>query len=140
MVCTPAFIGPGLTNGLNIVAAAGCPNINGSYFYSPFPGMDVMRRNGDFVRDYRSANNAEPDDIGAAIYGIEKVVVAMLQAAGKDLSRESFMGAIGDKKNFNTDIYPTTNFTSRFGGTAMHLLQVNCSKREYVTVRQNERP
>ncbi len=140
MVCTPAFIGPGLTNGLNIVAAAGCPNINGSYFYSPFPGMDLMRRNADFVRDYRSANNAEPDDIGAAIYGVEKVIVAMLQAAGKDLTREGFMGGIAKVKNFNTGIYPTTNFASRFGGTAMHLLQVDCGKREYVTVRQNERP
>ncbi|MGA8847427.1 MAG: ABC transporter substrate-binding protein [Nocardioides sp.] len=140
MICSPTFIGPGLTNGLNIVAAAGCPNISGSYFYSPFPGMDVMRRNADFVRDYRSANNAEPDDIGAAIYGVERVIVAMLQAAGKDLSREGFMSEIAAKKSFSTGVYPTTNFTSRFGGTAMHLLQVDCSKREYVTVRQNERP
>ncbi|WP_323791108.1 ABC transporter substrate-binding protein [Nocardioides sp.] len=140
MVCTPTFIGPGLTNGLNIVAAAGCPNIDNSYFYSTFPGMDVMRRNADFVRDYRSANNAEPDDIGAAIYGIEKVVVAMIAAAGKDLSRESLSAAIANKKVFNTGVLPPTNFTSRFGGTAMHLLQVDCAKREYVTVRQNERP
>ncbi|GAB2753181.1 hypothetical protein GCM10027020_01440 [Nocardioides salsibiostraticola] len=140
MVCQPAFIGPGLTNGLNIVAAAGCPNIQGSYFYSPFSGMDVMRRNADFVRDYRSANGAEPDDIGAAIYGVERLIVSMLQATGKDLSREAFMSTIAKKKSFSTGVYPPTNFSSRFGGTAMHLLQADCSKREWVTVRQNERP
>ncbi len=140
MVCQPTFIGPGLTNGLNIVAAAGCPNINGSYFYSPFPGMDLMRRNADFVRDYRAANGAEPDDIGAALYGVERLIVSMLQATGKDLSREAFMGTIASKKSFSTGVYPPTNFSSRFGGTAMHLLQADCSKREWVTVRQNERP
>lgn len=140
MTCTPQFIGPGLTNGLNIVATATCPSLNGALFYSPFPGMDVMRKNGQFVSDYQAKNGSAPDDIGAAIYGLEKIIVSMLQASGKDLTREGFMSTIAKQKTFNTGVFPTTNFTSRFGGTAMHLLKADCGSREYVTVRTNERP
>lgn len=140
MACTVTFIGPGLTNGLNIVADVGCPNIDDALFYSPFPGLDVMRRDDAFVTAYRQKNNAEPDDIGAAIYGLEKLVGAMLVATGKELSRESFQAAIAKTKQFQTGVFPPTNFTSRFGGTAMHLLRADCGAGEFVTVRQNERP
>jgi len=140
MTCRPAFVGPGLTNGLNIVATAGCDNIDGSLFYSPFPGMDVMRKNSEFVADYQAKNGSAPDDIGAAIYGVERLVVQMLLAAGEDLSREGFLAAVAKKKTFETGVYPTVSFSSRLGGTAMHLLQADCSKREYVTARTNERP
>ncbi|MGH3348429.1 MAG: ABC transporter substrate-binding protein [Nocardioides sp.] len=141
MPCTVTFMGPGLTNGLNVVAQVGCPNIDGALFYSTFPGMDVMRRNAQFVRAYRDKNGgAEPDDIGAAIYAIEGAVGAMLQAAGKNLSREGLMSAIARKRSFQTGVLPPMNYGSRLGGTAMHLLQADCNRQEYVTVRQNERP
>jgi branched-chain amino acid transport system substrate-binding protein len=141
MVCRPRFIGPGLTNGLNIVANVGCPNIDGAVFYSPFPGMDVMRQNGQFVADYQASNGTAPDDIGAAIYGVERVVAGMLAAAGQELSREGFMSTIAKVKKFDGGgVYAPTNFTSRFGGTAMHLLQADCGSREYKTVRTNEAP
>ena len=102
--------------------------------------MDVMRKNSEFVRDYQAKNGAAPDDIGAAIYGVERVIGAMLQAAGKDLTREGFMATIAKVKSFGTGVYPATNFKTRFGGTAMHLLQADCASREYKTVRTNERP
>ena len=141
MPCQVTFLGPGLTNGLNVVAQVGCPQLDGAQFYSPFPGMDVMRQDAQFVKAYREKNGgAEPDDIGAAIYGVEKLVGAMLEATGKDLSRQRFMSTIASVKRFNTGVYPSTNFTSRFGGTAMNLLQADCSKQEYETKRRNERP
>jgi branched-chain amino acid transport system substrate-binding protein len=141
MPCQVTFVGPGLTNGLNVVAQVGCPNVDGAQFYSPFPGMDVMRSDSEFVRAYQTKNGgAQPDDIGAAIYGVEKVVAAMLQATGKDLTREGFMATIARVKQFNTGVYPATNFSSRFGGTAMNLLQADCGRQEYVTKRRNERP
>lgn len=141
MPCRVTFLGPGLTNGLNVVTQVGCPNVEGAQFYSPFPGMDVMRQNGPFVQAYRDKNGgANPDDIGAAIYGLEKLVGAMLQATGKNLSRERFLSTAASVKAFNTGVYPSTNFTSRFGGTAMNLLRANCTKREYETKRRNERP
>ena len=140
MACSVTFIGPGLTNGLNIVASVGCPNVAGSMFYSPFPGMDVMRQNKAFVTAYQQRNNSNPDDIGAAIYGAEEMVGAILRATGKDLTRESFLATIARVKNFNPGVYPPTSFSSRFGGTAMNLLRADCSKNEFVTVRRNERP
>ena len=141
MPCQVTFLGPGLTNGLNVVAQVGCPNIDGAQFYSPFPGMDVMRQDAAFVKAYRDKNDgANPDDIGAAIYGIEKLVGSMLQATGKNLNRQSFMSTIASVKSFNTGVYPTTNFSSRLGGTAMHLLKADCNKQEYETKRLNERP
>ena len=141
MPCRVTFLGPGFTNGLNVVTQVGCPNVDGAQFYSPFPGMDVMRQDSQFVQAYRDKNDgANPDDIGAALYGIEKLVGAMLNATGKDLSRERFMSTIASVKAFNTGVYPTTNFSSRFGGTAMHLLKADCGKQEYETKRLNERP
>jgi ABC-type branched-subunit amino acid transport system substrate-binding protein len=141
MPCRVGFMGPGLTNGLNVVAQVGCPNIDNAMFYSTFPGMDVMRRNAKFVQAYREKNNgASPDDIGAAIYAIESAVGMMLQAAGKNLTRQGFMAGIARTRTFNTGVLPPTNFSSRLGGTAMHLLQADCNRQEYVTKRQNERP
>jgi branched-chain amino acid transport system substrate-binding protein len=140
MTCDVGFIGPGLSNGINVVTQVGCDKVDGARFYSPFPGMDVMRRNSEFVNAYRAKNGSEPDDIGAALFGLEKIVGAMLTAGGKDLTREGFMAAIARTKVFNTGIFPSTNFSSRFGGTAMHLLRADCSKKEYVTEKVNVRP
>ena len=42
------------------------------------------------------------------------------------------MSTVAKVKTFNTGgVYPPTNFSSRFGGTAMHLLQADCGSREY---------
>ena len=141
MACRVVFVGPGLSNGLNIVTQVGCPNVDKALFYSPFPGMDVMRQDAAFVKAYRDKNGgSNPDDIGAAMYGIEKLVGEMIRATGKNLSRESFLATIGRVRTFNTGVYPPTDFRSRFGGTAMNLLQADCAKSEYVTARRNERP
>lgn len=141
MTCQVTFVGPGLTNGLNIVATAGCPTIDGALFYSPFPGLDrIDQMDPTFRPAYRQKNNAEPDDLAIAVWGLEKLVGQMLQATGKQLSRESFMSTIARTKAFTTGVYPVTNFSSRFGGTAMHLLQADCGSRQYRTVRVSERP
>jgi branched-chain amino acid transport system substrate-binding protein len=142
MTCQVTFVGPGLTNGLNIVATAGCPTINGAMFYSPFPGLDkIDQMDPTFRPAYRQKNGgSNPDDLAIAVWGLEKMVGQMLQATGKQLSREAFMGTVAKVKAFNTGVYPNTNFSSRFGGTAMHLLQADCGRREYRTVRVNERP
>jgi len=141
MTCQVTFVGPGLTNGLNIVATAGCPTIDGALFYSPFPGLDrIDQMDPTFRPAYRQKNNAEPDDLAIAVWGLEKLVGQMLQATGKQLSRESFMSTIARTKTFNTGVYPATNFSSRFGGTAMHLLEADCGSRQYRTVRVSERP
>lgn len=141
MACTVDFVGPGNTAGLNVVATAGCPNIDGAQFFSAFPGLDkIDQMDPNFRPQYRKSNGAEPDDIGIALWGGEKGVSQMLDAAGKNLTREGFMATIAKVKNFNNGIFPPTSFSSRFGGTGMHLLQADCSSRQYLTKRLNVRP
>jgi ABC-type branched-subunit amino acid transport system substrate-binding protein len=141
MACSVKFIGPGLTNGLNIVTTAACPSIAGSMFYSPMPGLDVMRQNSEFTKAYDASTGGQtPDDIGAAMYGLTKTIGLMLQSTGKDLSRQSLMSTVARVRTFNSGVFPATNFTGRFGGTAMHLLQADCNAGQWVTRRQNERP
>jgi ABC-type branched-subunit amino acid transport system substrate-binding protein len=141
MTCQVTFVGPGLTNGLNIVATAGCPALDGALFYSPFPGLDrIDQMDPNFRPAYRQKNDAEPDDLAIAVWGLEKLVGQILQSTGKQLSRESFMATIAKVKAFNTGVYPATNFSSRFGGTAMHLLEADCGRQQYVTARVSERP
>lgn len=141
MTCSPTFVGPGLTNGLNIVATAGCPTIDGALFYSPFPGLDkIDQLDPNFRAAYRQKNGSEPDDLGIAVWGLEKLVGKMLEATGPGLSREAFMATIAKVKKFDTNVYPSTSFSSRFGGTAMHLLQADCGSQQYKTARLNERP
>jgi branched-chain amino acid transport system substrate-binding protein len=141
MTCRVTFLGPGLTNGLNIVATAGCPTVDGAMFYSPFPGLDkIDQMDPTFRPAYRQKNGSDPDDLAIAVWGLEKLVGQMLQATGKQLSREAFMGTVAKVKAFNTGVYPNTNFSSRFGGTAMHLLQADCGRQQYRTIRVSERP
>lgn len=135
MPCFVTFVGPGLSNGLNIVTTAGCPKLEGARFLSPFPGMDRMRQNKEFTTAYAEKNGgAAPDDLGAAMFGGEKLIAAVIQAVGKALDRQSFMNAIAQQKVFKTGVYPDTNFSSRFGGTAMWDLKADCGKGEYVTM------
>jgi branched-chain amino acid transport system substrate-binding protein len=141
MPCRVTWFGPGLTNGLNIVASAGCPNIDGALYYSPFPGLDkIDQMDPTFRAAYRQKNGSEPDDLAIAVWGLEKLIGQMLQATGKGLSREAFMATIAKVRQFETNVYPTTNFSSRFGGTAMHLLEADCGSRQFKTARVNERP
>ena len=142
MTCQVTFVGPGNTNGLNIVATGGCPNIDGAMFYSSFPGLDrIDQMDPAFRPAYRRKNNAEPDDIGVATWGNEKLIGMMLQATGKQLTRQSFMATIGRVGRFDNGVFPATDYTrSRFGGTAMHLLEADCGSRQYRTKRLNERP
>ena len=70
MTCRVTFVGPGLTNGLNIVATAGCPTINGAMFYSPFPGLDkIDQMDPTFRPAYRQKNGSDPDDLAIAVWG-----------------------------------------------------------------------
>ena len=57
----------------------------------------------------------------------EKVVGAQLAAAGRNLTRQSFVSAVNGK-TFATGAYPPVNYaTSRFGGTGVHVVKLNCS-------------
>ena len=135
----PRYIGPGITNGLNAVASAGCPAVAGSKFLSPFPQLDVIDSlDPDFRPAFRTHAGGEPDDIGISLWGLNKAVAAMLQAAGQDLSRQSFIAALTSGKEFATRVFPPVRFSpaDHFGSSQAHLLEADCSKRQYKTVAQ----
>ena len=136
---SPVYMGPGITNGINIVAEAGCPAIGPAKFFSPFPQLDVIDQlDPDYQKSYQKYNGGKGDDIGLAEWGLSKVVGAMLQAAGKDLSRQSFLGALESGKEFNTNVYPTVSYSGaiRFGAKSAHLLEADCNTRKFKTIAQ----
>jgi ABC-type branched-subunit amino acid transport system substrate-binding protein len=139
--CNPIWSGVGVTAGLNTVGTAACgvaPTTK-AHFFSPFPGLNVAdQTDPDYNRAYRQQHGQSGDDIGWGIWGLEKVVSAMLAAPGRNLSRQSFVSAsVG--KSYTTGVWPTVNFAaSRFGGTAVHVLQLDCGKQQYVSEQTNK--
>lgn len=136
---SPIYVGPGLTNGLNTVTTAGCPGVAGATFFSPFPQLDVIDQvDPDFSPSYRKYANANPDDLGIALWGLDKLVGAAFEAAGRDMSRESFIATLEQGLPLQTGVFPTVQYQgTHLGGTAMHLLQADCSSRSYKTAGQN---
>ena len=63
----------------------------------------------------------------------EKLLAEMLKAPGRNLNRSNFVAAANGKR-FSTHTYPDVNYaSSRFGGTAVHVLLANCGKQQYDT-------
>ena len=136
---SPVYLGPGITNGLNIVAEAGCPAIGAAKFLSPFPQLDVIDKlDPDYQKSYEKYNGGRGDDIGLAEWGLSKVIGAMLQAAGKDLTRQSFVNALESGRDFTTNVYPVVSYSGniRFGAKSSHLLEADCNSRTFKTIAE----
>jgi ABC-type branched-subunit amino acid transport system substrate-binding protein len=135
---SPLWAGPGLSNGLNLVAEFGCPSIDGARFLSPFPQIDVIDRfDADYKAAYRKYNNsAEPDDLGLAVWGMEKTLHQFLKAAGADLGRAGLITAIESGQEFASGVFPPVRFGpgQRFGASQAHLLEADCANRRYRTL------
>jgi ABC-type branched-subunit amino acid transport system substrate-binding protein len=135
---SPLWTGPGMSNGLNLVAQFGCPSIAGARLQSPFPQIDVIDRfDTDYKPTYRKYNNGEePDDLGLAVWGMEKTLHQFLKAAGPDLGRARLVAALESGQEFTSNIFPPLRYgpAQRFGATQAHVLEADCSKRQYRTL------
>ncbi len=135
---SPLWTGPGLSNGLNLVAEFGCPSIAGARFLSPFPQLDVIDRfDADYKVAYRKFNRGEePDDLGLMVWGMSKTLHQFLKAAGPDLGRARFVATIESGQEFASGIFPPLRFGPgrRFGASQSHLLEADCSNRQYKTL------
>jgi branched-chain amino acid transport system substrate-binding protein len=135
---TPLWAGPGMSNGLNLVAEFGCPSIAGARFLSPFPQLDVIDRfDADYKPAYRKYNKGEePDDLGLAVWGLEKTLHQFLKATGPDLGRAKLMSTIESGQEFVSNVFPPVRFgpAQRFGATQANLLEADCSNRRYKTL------
>jgi branched-chain amino acid transport system substrate-binding protein len=135
----PVFIGPGITNGLDAVTRFGCPAVGNGQYFSPFPELDVIDElDPDYLPAYRQFGGSEPDDIGIALWGINKALALMFEATGDDLGRAALMNTIEKGDTFETNVYPPIEFQpdQPFGGTGAHLLEADCATRQYTTKQQ----
>lgn len=138
--CFPRYAGIGITLALNVVASAVCPSgafQNGATFFSPYVGLDQA----DPEFKAATQGQSDADDIAYGIWAAEKLFAAELQAAGRDLSRQSFMQTLLTKKVFEVNTYPKVDFSnSHFGGTAVSVQRADCTKNPgaYVTEAVNK--
>jgi ABC-type branched-subunit amino acid transport system substrate-binding protein len=137
----PTFVGPGLSVGVNLVAVATCspPPYPDVRPMSPMVQLDVIDKYDPAYKPaYRKANGSrQPDDIGILLWGIEKTTRLMLEAAGPNISRQSFLKAAASGKSFASNVFAPVKFggTPHFGATAVTLLTLNCTRLEYVTTK-----
>ncbi len=132
----PTWIGPGTTNGFAVVAEAGCPAISSAKFLSPFPQLDAIDElDPDYKAAYRKYVGNNPDDIGILNWGMNKVIHQMLEATGRDLSRQSFLKTVTSGQVFHSNVYPDVSYsdTIRFGARTAHLLEADCTTRSWKT-------
>jgi len=135
----PTFIGPGITSGLNTVTQFGCPSVSNGQFFSPFPELDVIDElDPDFTPAYEEFGGGDADDIGIALWGLNKTIGLMFQATGEDLGRAALMNTIEENQEFASGVYPPVTYTpeAHFGGTGAHLLQANCNQTQYDTAEE----
>lgn len=149
-VYAPAWVGPGITNGENLVAGPVCgeqPQVSAA-FLSPFPGLD--RQPAGFAGE----NNPPPDtpaserDIEMLIYGFSEIVYRAMLSVGSiaNLTRDNFIAAMPHfAANYNASaptnvsagpltVSPNLNFNGgHFGGTGSWELELSCTAQEYVT-------
>jgi ABC-type branched-subunit amino acid transport system substrate-binding protein len=134
---SPLWAGPGLSSGLNLIAEFGCPSIEGARFLSPFPQIDVIDRfDADYKPAYRKFNKEEPDDLGLAVWGMAKVLHRFFEAAGPDVGRARFVGAIQSGREFTTNVFPPVRYAPgrQFGAAQSHLLEADCANRRWKTL------
>ncbi|MGH8974621.1 MAG: ABC transporter substrate-binding protein, partial [Acidimicrobiia bacterium] len=134
---SPLWTGPGLSNGLNLVAEFGCPSIGKATFLSPFPQLDVIDRlDPDYRAMYRKVNGEEADDLGLALWGLDKTLHRFFEATGQDLSRQRFMATLRSGREFASNVLPPVHYGpgNPFGASQAHVLEADCSTRTYKTL------
>jgi ABC-type branched-subunit amino acid transport system substrate-binding protein len=141
---TPDWVGPGVTNGEDLVATPVCgeqATIKAA-FLSPFMGLDRQ------PAGFSSENNPAPDaapadrDIEELIYGTSEVVYNALLSVGSfaNLTRDNFIASMSHFTSAygrQLTVFPTINMAAgggHFGSTGAWELQLQCSKSQYTTV------
>jgi branched-chain amino acid transport system substrate-binding protein len=136
----PLYIGPGITSGLQTVATVGCAansSVDGAVFFSPFPQLDAIdRMDPAYQQAYRKHGGGNGDDIGIALWGLSKGLHSMFDAAGPDMTRQSFVQLLESGQPFETGVYPPVRYSAEnhFGGSQVHVLKADCGSRTYRTV------
>ncbi|MGH2749967.1 MAG: ABC transporter substrate-binding protein, partial [Actinomycetota bacterium] len=129
----PQWVGVGITMAIDTVANVACRNqssIHNARFLHPVPAYVDSSK---FDPDFRRAGGN--DDIQFGLWGGSKGAGELLEAPGKDLSRERFIYFAERLGSVRTGVLPPLSFspTDHFGGSQMHLLRADCSNNRFVT-------
>ncbi len=137
----PQFVGVGISMGLNALFSAGCPDIDGGIFFSPFPGLDYARTNISEFIDAGKQLGVPTDDIALALWGQAKAQHEMFKRyettyGSTDLTREDFTRMLATQEGIKTDVVPQLSYApdNHFGASQVHVLQADCSTEEHTTL------
>lgn len=138
---SPDWVGPGITNGENLVAGPVCgeqANISAA-FLSPYMGLDRQ------PPDFSAENNPAPDtvaserDLELLVYGVSQAVYDAMLSVGsiQNLTRDNLVAAMAHftaSYGSQLTVVPTIRMNGgHFGGTGAWELKLNCSQGEYDT-------
>jgi branched-chain amino acid transport system substrate-binding protein len=124
------WVGVGPTAGLNSVASAGCPSIDGAMFFSSWSGLNQADK---LDRDFNGRGGGG-DDIQWASWGQNKALAVVFEGIGRNLTREAFIQYL-QTNEVKTGITPALRHSkdNNFGVSEQHYLIADCGKREFVT-------
>jgi len=132
-----AYVGVGVSKGLNDVLRSGCPHVGNGTFFSPFPALETAGKLDPEFQQAASRFGVEADDIAWAIWGASKLQHAAFrqyeELYGTDLTREDFRAVVASSGRVSTGVYPDVNYRpdQHFGGTGVHVLRADCGSRTY---------
>ncbi|WP_436795326.1 ABC transporter substrate-binding protein [Actinospongicola halichondriae] len=137
----PQFVGVGISMGLNALFSAGCPDIDGGIFFSPFPGLDYARSNISEFIDAGKQLGVPTDDIALALWGQAKAQHEMFKRyettyGSTDLTREDFTKMLATQEGIKTDVVPQLSYSpdNHFGASQVHVLEADCNAEEHKTL------
>jgi branched-chain amino acid transport system substrate-binding protein len=147
----PRWVGVGITMGLDLVATLACGRTPSTYQHSIMlsPWYSVRHPNagtdeGEFGKawaEFGDGSDYRGHDLAYAVWGGAVTYSALMNAAGKDITRSKFMATTETLKNSTAaanlgglgvkDIYPPLSFTasSHFGANQSHVLWAHCEGR-----------
>ncbi len=137
----PQFVGVGVSKGLNAVLGAGCPDVDGGIFFSPFPGLDWARTNMPEFFQAGQKFGVPTDDIALAIWGFESALGEAFKRyeqvyKSTDLTREDFVKMLQTQSGITTKSNPVLSYTptDHFGAKQVHVLKADCASGEHKTL------
>jgi ABC-type branched-subunit amino acid transport system substrate-binding protein len=137
----PQYVGVGVSKGLNAVLGAGCPDVDGGVFFSPFPGLDWARANMPEFFEAGKKFGVPTDDIALAIWGFESALGEAFKRyeqvyKSTDLTREDFVKMLQTQSGITTKSNPVLSYTptNHFGAKQVHVLKADCASGEHKTL------
>jgi ABC-type branched-subunit amino acid transport system substrate-binding protein len=133
----PQWVGIGLFMTIDTVTRVGCPNIDKSLFFSPFPAwVDRNKYDTEYDKAMEAIHGGQGDDFVWLGWSVSKQIRALLENAGANLTREGFIAATEKVRNLKTPAMPVLNYSpaDHFGAEQMHLSEARCSDQRWHTV------